>query len=88
MIDLKQAMSNPAGAFDRPRDVVESKELTREQKIEILRRWRYDALQREVAQEENMQSAGATRLREIVSALNDLGYRADDSHTSTKHGGV
>jgi hypothetical protein len=88
MIDLKHAMSNPAGAFDHPNDVAESDELTREQKIEILRRWRYDALQQEVAQEENMQSAGPTRLREIVSALNALGYRAGDSHTSTKLGGV
>lgn len=88
MIDMKHAMSNPAGAFDRPGDVVENDELTREQKIEILRRWRYDALQREVAQEENMQTAGPTRLREIVSALNALGYRSGDGHTSTKHGGV
>ena len=36
----------------QPKEVVTSEEQTREQKIEILRRWEYDAHQMEVAEEE------------------------------------
>ena len=52
MIDLKKAMLDPTRVFGEPADVVASNELTRDQKIEILRRWEYDAHQLEVAEEE------------------------------------
>ncbi len=53
-IDLRKAMLNPALVFRGPEDVLAGDELTREQKIEILHRWKFDALQLQVAEEENM----------------------------------
>ena len=90
MIDPTEAKRNPAAAFDRPQDVVESESLSAGDKIDILRQWRYDALQKEVAQEENMQApGGGTLLREIVEALHALDYEpGDDDIPPTKLGGV
>ena len=52
MIDVKKAMWDPTSVFKNPEDVVASDELNRNQKIEILRRWEYDARELEVAEEE------------------------------------
>ena len=52
MLDVKKAMLDPTSVFKNPEDVVASGELNRNQKIEILRRWEYDARELEVAEEE------------------------------------
>ena len=52
----EKALLDPASAFTSPEQVLTSAELSREQKIEILHRWEYDARQLEVAEEENMLS--------------------------------
>ncbi|MEE8608524.1 MAG: hypothetical protein V3S55_13035, partial [Nitrospiraceae bacterium] len=52
MIDVKKAMLDPTMVFEDPMDIVANDELTRDQKIEILRRWEYDARQLEIAEEE------------------------------------
>jgi hypothetical protein len=52
----EKALLDPASAFTMPEQVVTSTELSREQKIEILHRWEYDARQLGVAEEENMLS--------------------------------
>lgn len=88
MIDLDKALLNPAGVFNAPEDVLSAEGLTREQKIEILRRWEYDARELEVATEENMPGQKASCLDRIVKALNALGYDHDlDNEPPTKQGG-
>ena len=52
----EKTLLDPASAFTSPEQVLTSAELSREQKIEILHRWEYDARQMEVAEEENMLS--------------------------------
>ncbi len=54
MTDIEKAMLNPTTVFRTPDEVLLREDLSREQKIEILRRWAYDARQLEVAEEENM----------------------------------
>jgi hypothetical protein len=49
-------MMNPSAVFHYPDEVVEHSRLTREQQIEILCRWSYDACAMEVAEKENMTS--------------------------------
>ena len=72
-IDLGKAMLNPALVFPGPEDVLEGDELTREQKIEILRRWKFDALQLQVAEEENMGSDQPSDILDrVLQALNAL----------------
>ncbi len=51
MIDVSQALLDPARVFKKPKQVIACEELTRKLKIEILRRWEFDAHQMEVADE-------------------------------------
>ncbi len=65
-------------------------ELTREQKIEILRRGGYDALELQVAEEENMGSEQPSDILDrVLQALRTLNAGPDPEHSPpTKHGGV
>ena len=69
---IDRALENPAAMFGAPADVLAAAELTRNQKIEVLRRWEYDARQLEVAQEENMTARGGTALSDVLKALQSL----------------
>jgi len=72
-MDLQQALENPRGSFATPADVVLSNELSRAQKIQILKRWAYDARLLEVAQEENMMGGASSGLADVLNALHSLG---------------
>jgi hypothetical protein len=89
MVDIDRAMINPAAVFQHPDEVVEHPQLTREQQIEILRRWAYDACAMEVAEEENMTSPYASGLEQIMHALHTLGVESHSNRAApTKHGGL
>ena len=82
MIDIKKAMLDPTLVFEDPKDVVASDELTRDQKIEILHRWDYDAHQLEVAEEEaGMGVRRPEMLDRVIQALHTLGVERDTEHT-------
>ena len=75
-------MLNPALVFLGPEDVLQRDELTREQKIEVLRRWKFDALQLQVAEEENMGSEQPSDILDrVLQALHALttGPNLEDS---------
>ncbi|QLH44017.1 MAG: hypothetical protein HWD59_05260 [Coxiellaceae bacterium] len=85
-MDLKQALLDPASLFKSPNAVVESKDLSHEQKIQVLRRWEYDARELQVAEEENMIGGGQSDLlRQILLALDALGVDHTDG-SPTKQG--
>ncbi len=66
-------MLNPALVFLGPEDVLQREELTGEQKMEILRRWKFDALQLQVAEEENMGSEQPSDILDrVLQALHAL----------------
>ena len=89
MIDIERAMLNPGSVFSSPEDVVKEEGITREQKIEILRRWEYDARELEVATEESMLGNNSDNLYQILEALNKLGIEHDSHRDApTKQGGV
>lgn len=73
-------MLDPTSVFGDPFDVVRSGAITREQKIEILRRWEYDAKELVVADEENMinDSQKPDLLSRIHDALYQLGAAPAD----------
>ncbi len=82
MIDVKMAMLDPTMVFEDPKDVVASVELTRDQKIEILHRWEYDAHQVEVAVEEAGMAVRRPEMFDlVVQALHALGVERDTEHT-------
>jgi hypothetical protein len=91
-INFQQALDNPGLVFKQPQDVLSTKKLDRQQKIDILRRWEYDAREMQVADEENMRRDGSddgTDLFDrIAVSLHALGV-APGEHESppTKQGG-
>ncbi len=89
-IDLGKALQDPTAVFRGPEDVLQRDELTREQKIEILRRWEYDELELQVAEEENMGSEQTSDILDrVLQALRALNAGPDSEHSPpTKHGGV
>lgn len=81
MIDIEKAKLDPSGVFASPKDVLAENDLTRDQKIDILRRWGYDAKELAVAEEENMPASetnnGSALYDEIIQALHALGSTLD-----------
>ncbi len=88
MVDIELAKVNPAGVYKRPKDVLNDASLTREQKIDILRRWAYDERELAVAEEENMLTpvSNGTILDEVLESLLKLGVKHEDSGAPTKQG--
>lgn len=73
--------------------MLNSGDLSRDQKIEILRRWEYDARELQVAEEENMIGTNADILGQIMRALLQLDEesevdRLEHSHSSKQGGRV
>ncbi len=86
-IDLKRASLDPSAVFASPEAVVEHPGLTCEQKTDILKRWKYDACELEVAEEENMGGGEPSMLEGVLRALAALGAESDLEHASpTKQG--
>ncbi len=87
MTDIEKAMLDPTAVFRTPEEVLLREDMTREQKIEVLRRWAYDARQLQVAEEENMGGQQPDILDEILSALHALDAWLDTEHPApTKQG--
>jgi len=88
MVDFIIAKQNPAAHFRRPDDVVTDPVLTPRQKLELLRRWEYDARELEVATEENMPSGeqAPVRLDDVLRALDRLGEQPAAATGASKHG--
>ena len=81
-MDLEKAKLNPAAVYKTPQEIVSSQELSREQKLEILRRWEQDAMSMEVAEEEGMPGPQLKLLQPIRDALHALDYWPDTEHSS------
>jgi hypothetical protein len=87
--DYDKALLDPGAVFSGPEEVLEDTVLSKAQKIEVLRRWEYDASELAVAEEEGMQDGEPSLLRRILLALDALTGGVDVSHTPpTKQGGV
>ncbi|PSN16061.1 hypothetical protein C7293_04200 [filamentous cyanobacterium CCT1] len=78
-MDIDRAMVSPGSVFATPAEVCNSSELTLEQKVEILRRWEYDARELQVAADENMAGGEAVSLEDVLAALHQLGDGAGPS---------
>jgi hypothetical protein len=88
--NLELALLDPAAVFATPEQVRDCADLTRDQRVEILRRWSYDASELTVAIEEGMPDAGKNDLqRRILLALAALADDVDLERTApTKQHGL
>ena len=87
-----EALSDVSKAFDDPRAILHTTDLTVEQKIELLQQWETDLRLMLVATEENMPGMApgntAELLRQVQQALDSLGVvEREPSAAATKSGG-
>lgn len=88
-VDLEKALLDPGSVFATPEQLRDHFGLRREQKIEILRRWAYDASELAVAEEEGMVGGEPSHLARILAALHALTGGYDVEHSPpTKQEGV
>ena len=87
MVEIYKALLDPSSVYKTPGDILKDKNLSRNQKIDLLRRWEYDAIEIQVAEEENMQGQNGKILDEILKALNEINADPEsDYKVPTKHG--
>ena len=82
--DYEQALKDPASRFGTPGELLKRDEFSREEKIEILKRWDSDARQLMAASDENMPGGEPPQLQAIHDALRQLGA---DPHALSKDAG-
>lgn len=84
MTSLEKAMLNPGRCFSHPREVL-VQSWNAEDKYRVLRQWKYDVGQLQVATEENMPppeggsnvaSPKPASLKDINAAMEELGFSA------------
>jgi hypothetical protein len=85
---LKQALVNPAAVFAEPKEVVANPTFSRQQKIDVLRRWEDDTRLFQASAKEHLTDASEELLGEILESLHELDYWPDLEHPgSSKLGG-
>lgn len=87
MLDIEKALLDPALIFKNPGEVLQNQELSRSQKIEILKRWEYDVRELQVAEEESMRGPQSVTLDTVLNALRSLGAETKERSAPTKQGG-
>jgi hypothetical protein len=88
MIDVEKALVDPGLVFKSPAELLANQDLSRQQKIEILRRWEYDVRELQVAEEEGMEGPQPVTLDVVLRALRALDAPADTERSApTKQGG-
>lgn len=86
---ISRALLDPAAEFETPNDILASSSMTREQKIEVLRRWEYDASELSVADDEGMPPGKSVSVAEVLEALHQLVPKIDtERRPPTKQGGI
>lgn len=71
-IDINKALLDPTSVFNNPKEVYDCKDITQNIKIDILKRWQYDCLELEAADDENMTSTGQSDILDEVLHYLDL----------------
>lgn len=87
-IDFGEALNDPASVFGQLENVLAPTTLSKEQKIEILRRWLYNTEEEAVALDEGMPGEETDVLRQVLVALGTLTGPIDVEHRapSKQHG--
>ncbi|MFZ2314746.1 MAG: hypothetical protein WAW86_03665 [Gammaproteobacteria bacterium] len=88
MVDFHLVKFHPQAFFKAPHDVMLANDLSRSEKIDVLKQWAYDEREMSVAEEENMPALDKERvsvLGEIQETLIELEY--SNGCAPTKQGG-
>jgi hypothetical protein len=87
-VDIEQALLDPGSVFATPEALFLHVGVSTQQKMEILRRWEYDASELSVAVEEGMPDGNGDLLHRILHALDQLsgGMGIEQSGPTKQHG--
>jgi hypothetical protein len=87
-VEIQQALLDPGSVFATPKTLLLHGGLSTQQKIEILRRWEYDASEISVAVEEGMLDGNGDLLHRILHALDQLsgGMGMEQTGPTKQHG--
>ena len=69
MTDYQKALTDPTSVYQYPKDLLVDDSLTQQQKLVILERWKQDAIELMVADEENMAGDSPTMLSRVNRAI-------------------
>ena len=88
--ELETALLDPSRVFESPGALAGMTSIDKETRIEILRRWEYDAREIQVEEEEAPATTSTSNLlSEVLDALHQLGAHPKlDEAPPTKQGGV
>lgn len=71
-VDLARARLDPGAVFAGPEALRDHPDLSRDQKLELLRRWAYDARELSAAEGEGMVGGEGSMLDRVEAALAEL----------------
>ena len=81
-VNMEKALLDPGSVFASPETLLVHEGLSNQQKIEILRRWEYDASEIAVSVEEGMPDGNGDLLQRILVALEQLSGGIDMEQVS------
>ena len=82
MTEFDKALHDPSTVYAYPKEVLSDASMTDEQKLQILQRWRYDAYELLVADEENMAGESPTMFSRVNRAIAILKGELDPDTSS------
>jgi len=68
-MDIEEALKDPAGAYETPEKLLAHPDLTNDQKRELLRQWKEDAMLLANAENESMAGGERNMLHRVTVAL-------------------
>ncbi len=71
-IDMKQARLDPPSVFSSPEELENTPSLSRAEKIDLLKRWKYGAREVSEANSEGMTGENSNTLHQVSLSLNRL----------------
>lgn len=74
--------TDPSITYKKPADLLRADDISKEEKIKLLRDWEYTLRQMQVAEEENMSSGPDASLQDVLDALHELGAESLDTGIS------
>jgi len=76
-VDLARARLDPGAVFPSPEALRDRSDLSRQEKLDLLRRWEYDARELSTAEAEGMVGGEASLLDRIEAVLGELREEPD-----------